>query len=368
MRSSNNQGAQTERVKEALLCLIRDRHLRSGDRLPSQAVLRQELGVGSVTIQRAIESLKEAGILETLPQRGVKVCNPESNGMLGRQIGLVCAYSQKSPTHSTGLHCLQVALREEGCQCRLFLRKTDCDTIQDSLDYFDGLRRCIEKDELDGLLTAVTIDDEGWSLIHRHSLPVLSLGSAHFNPGWRIHGYSYYRSGLDVMSQRGYRHPALISYGFPITEELHGLCREFGILPLERYCRLLNAEFAGVTGNDPVRDGVVLREILKDFQDMPPSLRPDCLVVMDDFLANACNTFLLQMRLGGSDWQPDFIYLSHRQNPLFFSGMMKGVRLEIDAMAHARQTVNLLLDIITGRETTPREFFLQKPKIISQDS
>ena len=368
MRSSNNQGAQTERVKEALLCLIRDRHLRSGDRLPSQAMLRQELGVGSMTIQRAIESLKEAGILETLPQSGVKVRNPESNGMLGRQIGLVCSYCQMSPMYSLRLHCLQVALREEGCQCRLFLRKTDCDTIRDSLDFFDGLRRCIEKDELDGLLTAVSIDDDGWSLIHRHSLPVLSLESAHFNPGWRIHGYSYYRSGLEAMRQRGYRHPALISNGFPITEELHALCREFGVLPLERYCRLLNAEFAGVTVNDSVGDGQALQEILKDFQDMAPAIRPDCLVVMDDYLANACNAFLLQMRLDGSDWQPDFIYLSHRQNPLFLSGTTKGVRLEIDAMARARQTVNLLLDIITGRETTPCEIELPPPRTICQNS
>ncbi|MBR4221643.1 MAG: hypothetical protein IKR81_10830, partial [Victivallales bacterium] len=94
---------------------------------------------------------------------------------------------------------------------------------------------------------------------------------------------------------------------------------------------------------------------------------PDCLVVMDDYLANASNSFLLQMRLDGSDWEPDFVFLSHRQNPLFFSGMMKGVRLEIDAMAHARQTVNFLLDIITGRETTPRAFDLTKPKIFYQD-
>ena len=76
----------------------------------------------------------------------------------------------------------------------------------------------------------------------------------------------------------------------------------------------------------------------------------------------------MQMRLGGSEWQPDFIYLSHRQNPLFFSGMMKGVRLEIDAMARARQTVNLLLDIVTGRETTPREVELTSPQNICQVS
>ena len=55
-----NQGQQTEMVKKQLISLIREGGLKVGGQLPPQTELRKQLGVGSKTIQRAIETLAES--------------------------------------------------------------------------------------------------------------------------------------------------------------------------------------------------------------------------------------------------------------------------------------------------------------------
>lgn len=53
--------------------LISTGQLQSGDRLPSERMLSQRLGVGRTQVRDAIKKLEFYGILKTLPQSGTVV-------------------------------------------------------------------------------------------------------------------------------------------------------------------------------------------------------------------------------------------------------------------------------------------------------
>ena len=59
----HDQGRKTENLKRLLLQYIQNHELKTGDRLPSQAVLREQLGLSGTTINRAIKALEEEQIL-----------------------------------------------------------------------------------------------------------------------------------------------------------------------------------------------------------------------------------------------------------------------------------------------------------------
>ena len=157
----SNQGQQTEMVKKQLVSLLREGKLKVGDQLPPQTVLREKLGVGSKTIQRAIETLESSGILEVRPHKGVFIRRLETDGFTGHEIGLVCMWRTFYPAAAASLmQCLQLQMHRKACQCKLFLRNFPEMTHTDSLSYFDGLKRCIEQGQIQGLLTTVSFDEE----------------------------------------------------------------------------------------------------------------------------------------------------------------------------------------------------------------
>ena len=70
---------KVEFARDALVTLIHDRNLQSGDRLPTYTALRNELGLGSQTIAGAVGLLCEAGVLEVRDKVGIFVKNPAGN-------------------------------------------------------------------------------------------------------------------------------------------------------------------------------------------------------------------------------------------------------------------------------------------------
>jgi DNA-binding GntR family transcriptional regulator len=52
---------------------IESGELAEGDPLPSESYLQQEHGVSRVTVRKAVEVLRDEGLVITLPQRGTFV-------------------------------------------------------------------------------------------------------------------------------------------------------------------------------------------------------------------------------------------------------------------------------------------------------
>lgn len=353
----NNQGNQTENVKQALICHIRDMCLKSGDRLPSQTELRKSLGVGAVTIQRAIDSLKAAGILETLPHKGVIVKNMQVNGFVGREIGLVCLWRTHHPWSASLLQCIQLQLHHAACQCKLFLRNFPEMTNTDRLEYFDGLRRCVEQKRIQGLLTTVSFDEEAWDFFRKTGLPVASLETASQNRGFKVVSPNMIERSFHLVRERGFTRPALFYGGYPWTEKARRTFTENCNLPPEQYCHFMNPEM--VTADVPLDWGPAIKKTLDRYAVMPDDRKPDVLIIPDDFIAVIVNQYLLLMRGDGLRWMPHIIYSTNRQIPIIPKELIRGDCFEMDIMKYAESAVSLLLDVIRGREKEERSIVVE---------
>ena len=356
----NNQGQQTEMVKKQLISLIREGGLKVGSQLPPQAELREKLGVGSKTIQRAIETLATAGIFEVRPHKGVFIKQLEPNGFTCHEIGLVCMWRTFYPSAASLMQCLQLQMYSKACQCKLFLRNFPEMTRVDSLSYFDGLKRCIEQKQIQGLITTVSFDKEAWSFFRKHNLPVVSLGSAAFNAGFKV------SDGVDLddmfgqSRKRGFRRPAVIFCGFPVTAQIRKKFeRNFSLDP-EKFCRSLTPVME--VEDQPYRWTGDLYKILHQFAGMSKNKRPDVLLIPDDIITSIAHRELLKMQLNGCDWDPSFIYQTTRQVPLLPDGSVYGDYYVRDSMESAEAAVKLLLDVISGKETRERTVYI-KPKL-----
>lgn len=63
-------------VADAVAARIEAGEFEPGDLIPSEGTLQQEYGVARGTIRRAIETLRERGMVVTMPQRGTYVARP----------------------------------------------------------------------------------------------------------------------------------------------------------------------------------------------------------------------------------------------------------------------------------------------------
>ena len=360
IKQKNNLGNQTENMKQALVCHIRDLHLKPGDRLPTQAELRRKFGVGATTIQRAVDSLAKAGIVEIRPHKGVILKKMETNGFVGREIGLVCIRSEYSPYFALVMESLQMCLHESACQCKLFLRDYHDMTDLDSLSYFDGLQRCIEQNEIQGILTLVSFDDPAWELIRKHNIPVVSLASASRNEGYKVVNALPAEDLFKLAHARGFKRPAWIQCGYPQAEQIYKEFVENCPLPPEKYLHLIRETI--VVEDAPPNWGKELKEVLQKILALPEKELPDVVIIPDDFIVSDFQRILLQARLKGVKWDPHFIYITHRQLPIFLPEDIPGDYFEHDFMVQAKAAVDLLLDLIRGKKNIP-EIVCVKPEL-----
>ena len=344
----NNQGQQTEMVKKKLISLIKSSKLKIGDKLPPQAELREKLSVGSKTIQRAIDTLEMCGILEVRPHKGVFIKRLETNGLIGHEIGLVCMWRTFYPVAASLMQCLQLQLSRNACQCKLFLRNFSEMTAVDSLSYFDGLKRCIEQGQIQGLITTVSFDDEAWDFLKKHKIPVVSLGSAAFNKGFKVCDFNNLADFFKLAEKRGLQRPALLHCGFPVTEKIRNSFIENCSLDPEIYCRFMQTDMQ--IEDKPFEWTEKLKFILQNFSIMPENKRPDVLLIPDDMIMNIAYHEILHLKKNGSDWNPYFIYTTNKQIPIMPHGSIKGDYFEYDIMETADTAVKLLLDIICEKE------------------
>jgi DNA-binding FadR family transcriptional regulator len=68
-----------EAVAEQIFAMIAAGHFRPGDRLPTEAELGQQLGVGRSTLREALKSLALAGLIETRRSAGTFVSESYSD-------------------------------------------------------------------------------------------------------------------------------------------------------------------------------------------------------------------------------------------------------------------------------------------------
>ena len=356
----NNQGQQTELVKNSLIRYIHDSNLSVGDKLPSQAELRKKLNVGSETIRRAVYFLRDSGILELRGNKGIFLSSENADGSCGRQIGMVC---MRLPFYLYGVNliqCLELQLHDRGCQPVIFLREDAPMEKRDSLSLFSGLERNIRQNLVDGLMTTVPLDDEAVKLCAEHNVPVCYYGNYTEFPYRVFIDSSFCTDGLRELLRLGCRRPAMITSSD--APEIKILFREvvepvLGTKQWERYLFL--------TGDDPQLQRTPEQmwkhwgELAEKIIAMPEKKRPDGLFIPDDFMT----VYIAGCFLKKGMRMPLLITQRTAQIPIGMPFDLAGY-FEGDIMEIARLSIDLLLQQINEPGLVPTQLGY-KPEYIA---
>lgn len=352
---ANNQGKQTELVKNAIVAYIRDWKLSAGDKLPTQSELRKHLGVGNVTIGRAIEALRDDGILETRGRVGVFVRDASTDGYIARQIGIVEMRLTEYPFGASLLQCLLIQLHDHGCQAVPFLRTHNTLYDSDSLDLFTGLRRNIRQKRIDGIITTVSLDHEAQIFCKKNQIPICGVGiDQRYSNGIFLDMGYIIRKSLDYLLNKGFRRPALVCSGYPLadiikTEYESKVCNFLPRESIDQYCRIINPK---LSPHEKVSKSILaVRNVVSDFLAMPSSVRPDSILIPDDLISGWFYTELMRLQAYPERWEPEIIRLCNIQLP-FMGGISHGRYFEVDIMKMAKLVVDMLLARLRGETLT----------------
>jgi len=341
--ASVNLGKRTEAAKELIVRHIWRSHLREGDQMPSTAQLRRELGVGNVTISRAMQSLQADGVVEIRDKVGVFVRHAEADGYAGWRVGVICTRMECNPFVALLVNSLQLSLHDSGCETIPFFRNSWSEAGVyhfDRLDDFRALRRHIERGLLHGVITTAGLAREAWEAMEVAGLEPCMVGVPNLDaPRGVFLDYPHMvRRGIEELRRRGCRRISLC------------LCRHPEIPEVEQLLRDELAPGWGVGRSDrcycDVRTVVDAERFGRGWAEAAAEDLPDGLLIPDDLLCN----WLLPEVAARPDWRPQIIGAGNRELPLRFSLPVIG-QFNISIMELAARVCAMVTDRFENKET-----------------
>ncbi len=342
----NNRGKMAEYAKQALVRYIRDSRLEGGDKLPGQEQLCHALNLSGTTIFRAIQALRDEGVLEVRDKVGTFLKSTDLAGRPGRSIGL--AVSRVSHMPSPFYSCLSFFLHRElleaGCMPVPFTINAQDEAI--AVGDFPGLEQAVADERIDGI-----IDLSGISAPCQLPVPMIYLGST-VTDGAPAAAYKMFIDQADFLrramgdaAKLGKRRPALIQSGCTATQSESRLFRrlldESGFDPAAR---------AYDFGICAITDG---RYLAGRIVALPPELRPDVFIFLDEFVGTDFLAGLVVDGVTGRDgYRPTVITGSKRELPMTVP-WEDLIVYEISIEELARRTVRWILDLAQRRWQGP---------------
>ena len=344
MEKRPNQGKQTEFVKRALINWISDHNLKIGERIPTQAELRERLGVGNAVIGRAIQTLVDDGLLANHHRKGITVLNPHVDGYEGRTIGLICHRDVEFSTMACLMQAFCIVLSRHACHISLFIKNKSEHKDEFDLREFHGLAQASQKHRIDGVVSTVLLNERSVRQFEKHKIPLCYMGVSNPNaPG--VMTTIRLEKFLENVKKHGFQRPMLVMMGHPDTarrrEEFLAASRNFDFAPLQPqdYCHFIRED--GRAAWDSQTNWQVAVKLAKDIAAMPRELKPDCLVIPDDVLACWMYPVFLQ-----SGWQPELFHWQNEQMPFSKFLGQYGPFLHYDAMKMAELTMEQILNLL----------------------
>ncbi|MFA6817054.1 MAG: GntR family transcriptional regulator [Lentisphaeria bacterium] len=163
-------------VKQKIIQYIYDHKLKYGRRLPSQKSFCTSLNVGSATVSTALKELSNEGILKIHDKVGVTILRPNTDGHIGRYIGITPPPLITSLYNCCLLHLLQQYLLARGCQPVIFycLDLPEIDGFQ--LETFPGLKRNLEQHALDAVFDLAGLSAEVQEFANKANTLICKIG------------------------------------------------------------------------------------------------------------------------------------------------------------------------------------------------
>ncbi|HWL53600.1 MAG TPA: GntR family transcriptional regulator [Chthoniobacteraceae bacterium] len=273
---------------------LRDK--RPGERIATEAELRQRFGVSLVTVRQALRELEDEGLL--VRRHGSGTFLPESR-IPRRHVALLLdadpTHPRLSPYFPKVMQELRVALHERGLANRTYHgfglpANGHGHGPLSSRELLDDTRL----GRVHGLIGFLTQRDPSWvELMQAHKVPVLDL-EFKWQHGWlRKTGFIHaalahlQRAGkrrLAVLGSENPRHPILAAF----YRELAEAAAQYGIVPDERCVDLTASAWEVGMGWERLRD--LWRQRRAD-------TAPDSLLIFSDRLFADCQMAIMELGL-----------------------------------------------------------------------
>ncbi len=303
---------KTEHVKRMIVRYIREKQLKSGERLPSQDFFRRQFSCGTTTVRAAIDELKNDGVLDVRDKIGVFVIDPNADGHAASVIG-ICAIYSDTPYYCCLLCALQSHLNRLGCMAHLFFRykpEPRDDMLYHDVSDYPGLARSVEGKILDGIIHLDDFNDRSLRFLAKAGIPTLSACGLPLSENSVSYDLSDILRRMCVrLKKMNVKRPALVSVK---ATENH-------IDPLFLECTVGKGI---ILSNDAFTNGNLF---VKKYMALPEEKRPDLILYLDDILAQSITSQLVFLL--PHEKLPGAMILRSRQlrstfavqNPVFFN-------------------------------------------------
>ncbi|MBQ7696563.1 MAG: GntR family transcriptional regulator [Lentisphaeria bacterium] len=321
---------KVEYARDALVTLIHDRSLQSGDRLPTYAALRNELGLGSQTIAGAVGLLCDAGVLEVRDKVGIFVKNPAGGLLAGRTIAVAVRQLEGSAYAASLAAFIQRFLNEQNCRCLTFYRRAEKGGERPDIEEFPGLGQTIAEHRCDGVLTLCPFSDDSLNRITRLGLPCCFIGDddQHFiHFGVVIEVSRFLNEAAELLRQQG-----------------AGRIVQLAISPRQLALRS-GCGLPGLVGLSYAGGAAIAGKLLA----MPGSQRPDGLISDDDTVVSGLLAELIRRQFPKITYMPRIATIVHKELGEYYPSD-RMILFEQSISDYASLAVNLLLEQLRGEE------------------
>ena len=328
-----------------------------GSPLPPVGEIRKALGVSQLSVQRAFDVLETRGRISRQPRKGIFICDHTQSGEFAIVVRPQLLGPLASPYYA--LSCNSLVEMTHDRRPKIEARMRFGKPAPSELEYAATLSITQPQvmAKLRGVFSFHPLFDVGQKL-QEHGIPVILLGGSH-QPQHGEHVVSFdfadaFRQYVKMLITGGCRSVGII--GIAIGRSTKQYIRTLNDMGLETRDEWL---LACKTGKDmSIKGGY--RQFMRLW--LQPN-RPDGLIVLDDIMCRGVLQGCLQL---GIDLPGDLQLVSHANKGVEFPYHKSVSRLEFDSTLQARHAVELVIQILEGRDPAPESTLVPGRIVVGQ--
>ena len=350
---------QVWKAYKRILQYVQSSGLKQGDRLPVQPELRKILGLCGSTHGAAMDALLADGALIAKQRIGTLVADASAIDRVPWTIGIVAIPIewQAASAFTADLFArMQAALSRAGCGCVTYHNQGPWPS---PLEEYGKLGSDLAHGDLDGVIAMTNVDPADWKNASANNVPICHTHWWEATPaGVLVDQAAWAQDAVKLLVERGCKRLAAAS-----NSERDSVNNRFW-RAFDRAIKSARLPSAGATLALDSKSGFRMEEVAHEQAQrllrLPPSQRPDGLILTDDQFASHLSIILRET----SNYRPMMAVQTNRQHPRIFLLPIFAYEVDIQELAH--RTVNLLLERVRN-PAAPERIEWHVPKLLTAE-
>ncbi len=328
---------------------VHRQHLKPGDRLPPQDVLRVELGCCNHVLTPALRALTDAGAVVRKTRVGTVLAHDRLAEGVPWTVGIMALLAPEVGQHSYFallLHAVQGHMAKVGWRSRTYYW---LDSRRDHLPRFhefDGVAEDVARREVDGLVLLTMAHQREWAETENAGTPLCHTSFWDAAPcGVVVDQSDMALRAVAALVERGCRRLVLV--GLPLHQS--NACRAAtGFAAGLRQAGLPRAAGVEIRCEPGIAGGI---DAGRQLSALPPGKGPLGLVVLDDYAAAGMAEFLAA-RMPSADRHYALAVITCRQAPLSYS--LPVFRFDVDLEQLAARVIAVMAQRLANPDSLRR--------------